>query len=130
MIMNAPTAITPSYRHTPLFPLGPERTPYRKLNADGVRVEKINGRELVMVEREALRALAEESVHRYQSLAAARPSQAAARDSRRPRGLRQRSLRRLRLPQEREHRGGRRAAHVPGHRHRDHHGQEGTARFH
>src|SRR5438067_4244915 len=61
MIMNAPTAITPSYRHTPLFPLGPERTPYRKLNADGVRVEKINGRELVMVEREALRALAEEA---------------------------------------------------------------------
>ena len=59
--MNAPTAITPSYRHTPLFPLGPERTPYRKLNADGVRVEKINGRELVMVEREALRALAEEA---------------------------------------------------------------------
>src|SRR5437868_4894531 len=61
MIMNAPTAITPSYRHTPLFPLGPERTPYRKLDADGVRVEKINGRELVMVEREALRALAEEA---------------------------------------------------------------------
>src|SRR5256886_16675400 len=61
MIINAPTPIPPSSRHSPLFPLGPERTPYRKLNADGVRVEKINGRELVMVEREALRALAEEA---------------------------------------------------------------------
>jgi fumarate hydratase class I len=57
--MNAPAAITPPYKHTPLFPLGQDRTRYRKLSADGVRVESVGGRELVVVEREALRALAE-----------------------------------------------------------------------
>ena len=53
--MNAPTAITPSYRHTPLFPLGKDTTTYRKLTADGVRVEKIMGRDVIVVEREAMR---------------------------------------------------------------------------
>ena len=57
--MNAPAAITPPYKHTPLFPLGQDSTRYRKLTADGVRVENIGGRELIVVEREALRALAE-----------------------------------------------------------------------
>jgi fumarate hydratase, class I len=57
--MNAPPQITPPYRHTPLFPLGKDTAPYRKLGSDGVRVEKIGGREIVVVEREALRALAE-----------------------------------------------------------------------
>ena len=28
------------YTHTPLFPLGPDETPYRKLDPGGVRVEK------------------------------------------------------------------------------------------
>jgi fumarate hydratase, class I len=59
--MNVPTAITPPYQHTPLFPLGPDRTSYRKLAADGVRVEKINGRDFVVVAREALRTLAEQA---------------------------------------------------------------------
>ena len=57
--MNAPAAITPPYKHTPLFPLGKDKTPYRKLSADGVRVESVGGRDLIVVEREALRALAE-----------------------------------------------------------------------
>jgi fumarate hydratase, class I len=57
--MNAPAAITPPYKHTPLFPLGPDSTRYRKLSADGVRVESVGGRDLIVVEREALRALAE-----------------------------------------------------------------------
>jgi fumarate hydratase, class I len=57
--MNAPAAITPPYKHTPLFPLGPDSTRYRKLGTDGVRVESVGGRELIVVEREALRALAE-----------------------------------------------------------------------
>ena len=57
--MNAPAAITPPYKHTPLFPLGQDRTRYRKLSADGVRVESVGGRDLIVVEREALRALAE-----------------------------------------------------------------------
>jgi fumarate hydratase, class I len=57
--MNAPAQIVPPYRHTPLFPLGKDQTPYRKLTAEGVRVEKVMGQEVVVVEREALRALAE-----------------------------------------------------------------------
>ena len=57
--MNAPAAITPPYKHTPLFPLGQDRTRYRKLSAEGVRVESVGGRDLIVVEREALRALAE-----------------------------------------------------------------------
>src|ERR1700681_4278519 len=57
--MNAPASIIPPYRHTPLFPLGQDAAPYRKLGADGVRVEKVMGREMIVVEREALRALAE-----------------------------------------------------------------------
>jgi fumarate hydratase class I len=60
--MNAPvtppTAVPP-YKHTPLFPLGKDTTTYRKLTSAGVRVEKIMGRDMLVVEREALRALAE-----------------------------------------------------------------------
>jgi fumarate hydratase class I len=57
--MNAPTSITPPYKHTPLFPLGKDTTTYRKLTSDGVRVEKVMGGEMVVIERETLRALAE-----------------------------------------------------------------------
>src|SRR2546429_516733 len=41
--MNAPAQIVPPYRHTPLFPLGRDTTSYRKLTAEGVRVEKVIG---------------------------------------------------------------------------------------
>ncbi len=57
--MNAPADIVPPYRHTPLFPLGPDKTQYRKLGGEGVRVEQALGREIVVVEAEALRRLAE-----------------------------------------------------------------------
>src|SRR6202521_1187668 len=57
--MNIAAAIVPPYRHTPLFPLGKDATPYRKLTAEGARVEKIMVRDMLIVEREALRALAE-----------------------------------------------------------------------
>jgi len=49
----------PPYRHSPLFPLGQDTTPYRKISSGGVRVEKIMGEEAVVISREALRALAE-----------------------------------------------------------------------
>jgi fumarate hydratase class I len=55
----AVTARALPYQHTPLFPLGPDRTPYRKLIGDGVRIEKAMGRDMLVVAREALRALAE-----------------------------------------------------------------------
>ncbi len=57
--MNAPAAVTPPYRHAPLFPLGKDSAPYRKLTAEGVRLEKVMGRDMLVVAREALRALAE-----------------------------------------------------------------------
>jgi fumarate hydratase, class I len=57
--MNAPVATPPAYRHAPLFPAGKDTTPYRKLSADGVRVEKVMGKDVVVVAREALRTLAE-----------------------------------------------------------------------
>ena len=39
--MNAPTAFpdqkpVPPYKHTPLFPLGPDTTPYKKVTTEGV----------------------------------------------------------------------------------------------
>ena len=57
--MNAPAAVLPPYRHTPLFPLGNDASPYRKLTAQGVRVEKMMARDILVVEREALRMMAE-----------------------------------------------------------------------
>src|SRR5215208_5392185 len=62
--MNAPTAFpdpkpVPPYKHTPLFPLGADTTPYKKITAEGVRVEKVMGRDMIVVSREALRALSE-----------------------------------------------------------------------
>jgi fumarate hydratase, class I len=57
--MNAPAGVTPPYKHTPLFPLGADTTAYRKLGDEGVRVERAGKHELVVIEREALRMLAE-----------------------------------------------------------------------
>jgi fumarate hydratase class I len=55
------SAAPASLRHE-LFPLGPDATPYRKLTADGVRVERLGAREVVAIEREAIRLLAEEAM--------------------------------------------------------------------
>jgi fumarate hydratase class I len=57
--MNTPASISPPYHHSPLFPLGADTTPYRKLSADGVRIERAMGEDMLVVPREALRALAE-----------------------------------------------------------------------
>jgi fumarate hydratase, class I len=57
--MNVPVAIPPAYKHAPLFPAGKDTTPYRRLGGDGVRVETVMGKDVVVVAREALRALAE-----------------------------------------------------------------------
>jgi fumarate hydratase class I len=62
--MNAPTAFpdpkpVPPYKHTPLFPLGADTTPYKKITTDGVRVQTVLGKDMLVVSREALRALSE-----------------------------------------------------------------------
>ena len=61
--MNAPFTPppVPPYKHTPLFPLGKDTTPYRRLAVEGVRVEKVLGQEVLVIPREAMRALAEEA---------------------------------------------------------------------
>jgi fumarate hydratase class I len=60
--MNAPvTPPIPAYKHTPLFPLGKDQTPYRKLDVAGVRTEKVLGREVLVVPADALKVLAEEA---------------------------------------------------------------------
>src|SRR6266550_4426718 len=59
--MNAPLSShpLPAYRHTPLFPLGKDTTTYRKITSEGVRVETILGKEVLVVSHEAVRALSE-----------------------------------------------------------------------
>src|SRR5271169_6536029 len=59
--MNAPVtpSTIPPYHHTPLFPLGPDKTLYRKLDVGGISVEKVMGKDMLVVSHEALRALAE-----------------------------------------------------------------------
>ncbi|WP_374730345.1 fumarate hydratase [Salinarimonas sp.] len=44
-----------------LFPLGPDATPYRKLTDEGVRVERLGDREVLVVEPDAIRRLAEQA---------------------------------------------------------------------
>jgi fumarate hydratase class I len=59
--MNAPVSppAVPPYHHTPLFLLGPDQTPYRKLDVGGVKVEKVMGKDMLVIAHETLRALAE-----------------------------------------------------------------------
>lgn len=57
--MNAPAQILPPFRYTPLFPTAADTTPYRKITGEGVRVEKAFGRDFLVVEPAALKALAE-----------------------------------------------------------------------
>jgi len=51
-----------SETYSPLFALGPDATPYRKLTSDGVRVEKAFGRDFLVVEPSALTALSEQAM--------------------------------------------------------------------
>jgi fumarate hydratase class I len=51
-----------AYVHAPLFPLGKDETPYRKLTSEGVTVQSFAGRDVLMVSREALRLVAEQAM--------------------------------------------------------------------
>jgi fumarate hydratase class I len=61
--MNAPVTppAVPPYRHTPLFPLGKDKTQYRKLEVPGIRVERAFGKDFVVVPQSAMKILAEEA---------------------------------------------------------------------
>jgi fumarate hydratase class I len=51
-----------THAYAPLFQLGPDATPWRKLTGNGVRVESALGREVLVVEAEAIRLLAEQAM--------------------------------------------------------------------
>ncbi len=61
--MNAPLSTHPTtpYKHSPLFPLGKDTTPYRKISADGLRVERVLGEELLVVPPAAMLAFLRKS---------------------------------------------------------------------
>jgi fumarate hydratase, class I len=48
-----------TFHYSPLFPAGTDTTAYRKLTDKGVRVEKFGNRDMLVVEAEALKLLAE-----------------------------------------------------------------------
>ncbi len=49
------------YSHTPLFPLALDTTPYRKLTGDFISTTMFEGTEILKVEREGMRLLAEQA---------------------------------------------------------------------
>ncbi|WP_046861532.1 fumarate hydratase [Microvirga massiliensis] len=51
----------PAFSHHELFPLAPDATPYRKLTSDGIGTERLGGRDILTVDAEALRLLAEQA---------------------------------------------------------------------
>lgn len=51
-----------TYQYSPMFPLAKDNTPFRKLTSDGVRLEKFGGKDVLVVEREAIRLLAEQAM--------------------------------------------------------------------
>ena len=51
-----------SHAYHSLFQLGPDETPYRKLSSEGVRVERAFGADMLVVDREAIRALSEQAL--------------------------------------------------------------------
>ncbi|QBR71740.1 fumarate hydratase [Beijerinckiaceae bacterium] len=51
-----------AFHYHPLFSLGKDKTPYRKLTAEGVSVEKFGPHEFLRVEPKALRLLAEQAL--------------------------------------------------------------------
>ncbi len=102
---------------------------YRKLTGDFVSASSFEGAPIVKIDPQALTLLAQQAFVDCQHLLRPGSSAAAPRHPRRPRGLGQRPLRRLRSPEERQYRGRQDPADVPGHRHRHRPRQEGAARL-
>ena len=118
-----------NYVHHEMFPLGEDTTPYRQLTTEHVATREVDGREILEVDAQALTLLADQAMRDCQHLL--RPGHLAQLrkiiDD--PEASGERPLRRPRAAEERQHRRGRHPADVPGHRHRDRHGQEGRERL-
>ena len=110
-----------------LFPLGTDDAPYRKLTGEHVTTGRFEGRRNCQDRARGADPARGRGVCRFGASAAAGSSGVAARGSRRPRGLAERPVRRLRPLKKRQHRRRQGLADVPGHRHRDRDGQKGPA---
>jgi fumarate hydratase, class I len=61
--MNAPMKRPPNFQYAPMFPLGPDRTPWRKLDIQGVSSSACDGQTVLRVKPEALSELAFQAFH-------------------------------------------------------------------
>ena len=127
---SALVATEPTFAYSDLLPIGPDETPYRLVTTEGVSTFEADGQTFLRVAPEAIRQLTSEAMHDIAHYL--RPAHLA-------------QLRRIiddpeasgndrfvatRPAQERQHLRRRRAADVPGHRHRDRDGQEVRGRAH
>ena len=111
----------PDFTYHEMFPLEEDTTAYRALTTEHVGLEKFNGTDILTVEGEGLTKLAAQAF--YDSAHFLRPGHLKQLASILEGRFAQRSFRRLGSVEECEHRRRRYPAHVPGYRHRDHHGQ-------
>jgi fumarate hydratase class I len=61
--MNAPMARPSGFLYAPMFPLGPDQTPWKKLAIEGVRTSTCDGQTVLRIAPEALSELAVRAFH-------------------------------------------------------------------
>src|SRR3981081_1931446 len=61
--MNAPMARPSGFLYSPMFPLGPDQTPWKKLSIEGVRTPTCDGQTVLRIAPEALSELAVRAFH-------------------------------------------------------------------
>ncbi len=61
--MNAPMARPSGFLYSPMFPLGPDRTPWKKLAIEGVRTVTCDGQSVLRIAPDALSELAVRAFH-------------------------------------------------------------------
>jgi fumarate hydratase class I len=66
--MNVDARLGPAFRYSPMFPLGEESTPYRKLDIEGVSTTEVDGKTVLKISADALSALAFEAFHEVSHL--------------------------------------------------------------
>lgn len=101
------------------FPMGKDNTEYYLLTSDYVSVADFDGETILKVEPEALTLLAQQAFHDA-SLCSARTPETGCGYSSRSRSQRKRQVRGAAILKKLRNRRQRRAADLPGYRHRDH----------
>lgn len=102
------------------FPMGKDNTEYYLLTSDYVSVADFDGETILKVEPEALTLLAQRSLSRRFFHAPPGPPETGRGYSSRSRSQRKRQVRGAAILKKLRNRRQRRAADLPGHRHRDH----------